>query len=465
MLRLPVGCASEDRRSARSGRCASSGSRDRYGVVFGSVSTLDAGGAVTRQALRSGDVDVALMFTTDPAIAQFTELVDDRGLQPAENVTPLVRQEVIERFGPSPVEAMDAVSAALDGPELRASMPPTPASPAAWMSPPSPPPGSMRGGWCDDRPTAAVRRPQDRSPSCRPDRASSSAPSDRRPPPLPRSIGTSGRGWLVALLALVVWSIVTYWSSWARRATDQVDAAILRAIALLRTDWATSVFRAVDRAATGWTMSVAALVLLLSMIVFRRWRHLFTFLGTVVLLVLIGGLLIDAYTRPRPYDVTTIGRWEGSSLPSATVAVVGFTVVGFLYALVVPGRPRNIGKAIGLRGPRAGVRRAPVPGRRPPLRRRGRDRAGRRRSRSSHSGTSHRTSSFPVVVPAAARPPTSMWAGGGARRSDGPSQDQLGLDDRRGQAGRARRVRRVDAAPTPRGRRSADTTSSGSSTR
>ena len=96
------------------------GLRDRYGVVFGSVSTLDAGGAVTRQALRSGDVDVALMFTTDPAIGQFTELVDDRNLQPAENITPLVRQEVVERFGPAPVEAMDAVSAALDEPGLRA---------------------------------------------------------------------------------------------------------------------------------------------------------------------------------------------------------------------------------------------------------------------------------------------------------------------------------------------------------
>ena len=174
----------------------------------------------------------------------------------------------------------------------------------------------------------------------------------RRPtgaaPPLPRSIGTSGRGWLVALIVLVAWSIVTYVSAWARRATDQVDAAILRAIAALRADWATPVFRAIDRAATGWTMFVAALVLLSAMILCRRWRHLFTFLGSVVLLVLIGGMLIDGYTRPRPYDVTTIGRWQGPSLPSATVAVVGFTVVGFLYATVVPGRPRNIGKAIGL---------------------------------------------------------------------------------------------------------------------
>ena len=53
------------------------------------------------------------------------------------------------------------------------------------------------------------------------------------------------------------------------------------------------------------------------------------------------------YARPRPYDVTQIGRWEGYSLPSATVAIVSFTVVGVIYAVVVPGRPRTIAKFVG----------------------------------------------------------------------------------------------------------------------
>ena len=46
----------------------------------------------------------------------------------------------------------------------------------------------------------------------------------RRPtgtaPPLPRSIGTSGKGWLVALAVLAAWVVVTLVSSWARRLTD-----------------------------------------------------------------------------------------------------------------------------------------------------------------------------------------------------------------------------------------------------
>ena len=51
------------------------------------------------------------------------------------------------------------------------------------------------------------------------------------PPPLPRSIGTTGKGWLAILVLLVVWMVVTLLSPWARRVTDRVDAALLRAIA------------------------------------------------------------------------------------------------------------------------------------------------------------------------------------------------------------------------------------------
>ncbi len=41
-----------------------------YGLKFADVVALDPGGPVTHQALRSGEVDVALLFTTDSAIRQ-----------------------------------------------------------------------------------------------------------------------------------------------------------------------------------------------------------------------------------------------------------------------------------------------------------------------------------------------------------------------------------------------------------
>ncbi len=167
------------------------------------------------------------------------------------------------------------------------------------------------------------------------------------PPPLPRSIGRTGKGWIVVLLLLVAWLLVALWSGWARRLTDQVDAAILRAVAELRTDWLTTIARAVDRVATGWTMFGVAMALLVAAVVWKRWRHLFTFLGSVIVLQMLVVLLNAAFRRPRPYDVTTIGRWQGFSLPSEPAAVVSFTTVGIVYMLVVPGRPRRIAKVIG----------------------------------------------------------------------------------------------------------------------
>jgi tRNA A-37 threonylcarbamoyl transferase component Bud32/membrane-associated phospholipid phosphatase len=170
------------------------------------------------------------------------------------------------------------------------------------------------------------------------------------PPPLPRSIGRSGRGWIAALLVLVVWLMVTHESLGARRATDQVDALILRALARWRTGWLTTLARGIDRIATGWTMFFVAITLLTVTAIFRRWRHLFTFLGSVVVVVLIGQTLINAFNRPRPYDVVAAGRWQGFSLPSATAVIVSFTSVGIVYMLVVPGRRRSIAKLFAMSG-------------------------------------------------------------------------------------------------------------------
>jgi membrane-associated phospholipid phosphatase len=167
------------------------------------------------------------------------------------------------------------------------------------------------------------------------------------PPPLPRNFGLTSKGWLIGLVVLAVWVILWLRAAWARRVTGEVDAAISRALARRRVGWLNDWMRTVDQIAAGWTMFVAAVVLLGAMLVFRRWRHLFTYLAAVVALQFAGAALLDAATRPRPYDVTIIGEWQGYSLPSATVAVVSFTVVGCVYALVVPGRPRTIAKFVG----------------------------------------------------------------------------------------------------------------------
>jgi osmoprotectant transport system substrate-binding protein len=98
------------------------GLKQVYGLRFRGFLPLDAGGPLTLQALEAGDIGVALLFSTDPAITadHLVVLADDRGLQPAENVVPLVRRDAVARYGPRLLAALDTVSARLSTGSLRA---------------------------------------------------------------------------------------------------------------------------------------------------------------------------------------------------------------------------------------------------------------------------------------------------------------------------------------------------------
>ena len=162
------------------------------------------------------------------------------------------------------------------------------------------------------------------------------------PAPLPRSLGLTGRTWLAGTILLLAWVVACALFRPARRVTDQVDAAILRSIARIRTGWLTSFLTEVDQWFSGWSVFVVGIGLLLGLVIFKRWRHLFTFLGAVFLVEFIGGeILYDGFSRPRPYDVTIIGRWAGFSLPSPPVAVVTMVFLGIIYGMVVAGPARN----------------------------------------------------------------------------------------------------------------------------
>jgi osmoprotectant transport system substrate-binding protein len=97
------------------------GLKRAYGLHFKGFIPLDAGGPLTLQALQAGYIGAALLFTTDPGIParHLVALADDRGLQPAENITPLVRRDVIARYGPRLLAVLDQVSAHLDTATLR----------------------------------------------------------------------------------------------------------------------------------------------------------------------------------------------------------------------------------------------------------------------------------------------------------------------------------------------------------
>ena len=64
---------------------------------------------------------MGLLFSSDPAIDgnDLVELADDRGLQPAENVTPIVSRSTLDKFGPAFADTVNAVSALLRHSDLR----------------------------------------------------------------------------------------------------------------------------------------------------------------------------------------------------------------------------------------------------------------------------------------------------------------------------------------------------------
>lgn len=71
------------------------GLKKTYGVEFGDFKALAYGPTII--ALSGGAIDVGLLFSTDGSIAEnnFVLLEDDKGLQAADNITPLVSSEVL----------------------------------------------------------------------------------------------------------------------------------------------------------------------------------------------------------------------------------------------------------------------------------------------------------------------------------------------------------------------------------
>lgn len=75
------------------------GLKETYDVdLSAGFKPLDAGGPITKEALTEGEIDVALLFSTDPGIPEngWVILEDDQGLQQAENVVPVGREEVLD---------------------------------------------------------------------------------------------------------------------------------------------------------------------------------------------------------------------------------------------------------------------------------------------------------------------------------------------------------------------------------
>jgi osmoprotectant transport system substrate-binding protein len=90
-----------------------------YGLRFESFEPMPSR-AITAALLQSGEIDVGMLETSDAHLAagRLVLLADDRGLQPAENIVPVVRAEVVAAYGSPFTDLVDKVSARLDSADL-----------------------------------------------------------------------------------------------------------------------------------------------------------------------------------------------------------------------------------------------------------------------------------------------------------------------------------------------------------
>ncbi len=196
-----------------------------------------------------------------------------------------------------------------------------------------------------------------------------------------------------------------------------------------------------------WHPAIGVAVVLL-IIVFRRWRHLLVFTICLFFLEIVGGLIYNGLSRPRPYGVPIIGRWDGYSAPARSWLALTFFLMAAVYCLVVPGRPRSYAKAAVAAVVARPLPVPALPGRRPSGRRAVRRRAGR-----GHTGGGvpvlHPQRAVPRLLPP--RPDRARGRDRQPRRGDPAGRPRPARADRPGdQAGRPGVIGRVDAAAADR---------------
>ena len=166
------------------------------------------------------------------------------------------------------------------------------------------------------------------------------------PPPLPHPIAISTTAWLLLVVVIVAGAfLISERTPWLRLG-DQANTRFLRLLADVRTPWLTNIATAIKVAGTGWAVTVLGLSVVALTMIFRRWRHLLVFVGSFFFLLIVGQLIYYGLSRPRPYGITIIGSWGGYSAPSPPVATLTIFLMGAVYCLVVPGRPRTYAKIV-----------------------------------------------------------------------------------------------------------------------
>lgn len=95
------------------------GLQDVYGLQFARFDAMPSR-KTTADALATGEIDLGMLETTDGNLADrdLVQLADDRRLQPAENIAPMIRTEIVGAYGPRLVRVLNNLTAQLNTRDL-----------------------------------------------------------------------------------------------------------------------------------------------------------------------------------------------------------------------------------------------------------------------------------------------------------------------------------------------------------
>jgi osmoprotectant transport system substrate-binding protein len=95
------------------------GLEQTYGLKFKAFKSLDAGGPLTYAAFKSGAINIGLVFSSDGGVSvnNLVVLEDDKHLQQADNIVPLIRTDVLNS---EITTVLNSIDAKLNTPDLTA---------------------------------------------------------------------------------------------------------------------------------------------------------------------------------------------------------------------------------------------------------------------------------------------------------------------------------------------------------
>lgn len=164
------------------------------------------------------------------------------------------------------------------------------------------------------------------------------------PPPLPRKLYATGKAWLIAWIGIFVFLGIVAFVQRLGENLDKWEGDFLARLAGFRVAQVTEAMKFIDAAGSDWTVGILLWTAILSLLLFKRFRHLFVLLGCLLAVAFMCETISHSFVRARPFNVEIIGHWAGSSLPSRPMAALAVALMGATYSVVVPGRSRSLAK-------------------------------------------------------------------------------------------------------------------------